>query len=159
LFQAARAEQARADAAPVGYDEERPGKGKKRVAGAESAKPRSGAPRGVEDSLGVPATPLEPTSIPHSPPPTQPAAAPRRARRWHKLGWFVVGPCNRVAHAAALSVVEAPGEAANPLVFYGPVGTGKTHLLEGVYAALRRSHPDWRVSYVTSEEFTNRFVQ
>jgi len=44
-------------------------------------------------------------------------------------------------------------------VLHGPVGTGKTHLLEGVYAGLRRGHPDWRVVFVTSEDFTNRFVQ
>lgn len=84
---------------------------------------------------------------------------PRRARRWHKLSEFVVGPCNRVAHASALSVVESPGETANPLVLYGTVGTGKTHLLEGIYAGIRRTHPDWRVTYITSEDFTNRFLQ
>jgi chromosomal replication initiator protein len=44
-------------------------------------------------------------------------------------------------------------------VLHGPVGTGKTHLLEGIYAGLRRARPDWRVCYVTSEDFTNRFVQ
>jgi chromosomal replication initiator protein len=71
----------------------------------------------------------------------------------------VVGPCNRVAHASALSVVEEPGEHANPLVLHGPVGTGKTHLLEGVYAGLRKAHPDWQVCFVTAEDFTNRFVQ
>jgi chromosomal replication initiator protein len=91
-------------------------------------------------------------------PPSQPEPA-RRARRWRRLSDFVVGPCNRVAHAAAQSVVEAPGEGANPLVLHGPVGTGKTHLLEGIYAGLRRAHPDWRVLYLTSEDFTNRFVQ
>jgi chromosomal replication initiator protein len=64
-----------------------------------------------------------------------------------------------VAYAAAQSVVEAPGEGANPIVLHGPVGTGKTHLLEGIYAGLRRAHPDWRVLYLTSEDFTNRFVQ
>jgi chromosomal replication initiator protein len=64
-----------------------------------------------------------------------------------------------VAYAAALSVVEEPGEGANPIVLHGPVGTGKTHLLEGIYAGLRRAHPDWRVLYLTSEDFTNRFVQ
>jgi len=64
-----------------------------------------------------------------------------------------------VAHASALSVVEEPGEAVNPLVVHGPVGTGKTHLLEGVYAGLRKNHPEWRVVYATSEDFTNRFVQ
>ncbi len=71
----------------------------------------------------------------------------------------MVGPCNRVAYAAAQSVIEAPGEGANPIVLHGPVGTGKTHLLEGIYAGLRRAHPDWRVLYLTSEDFTNRFVQ
>jgi len=84
---------------------------------------------------------------------------PRRTRRWHRLSDFVVGPCNRVAHAAAQSVIEAPGDGANPIVLHGPVGTGKTHLLEGIYAGLRRAHPDWRVLYLTSEDFTNRFVQ
>jgi len=89
------------------------------------------------------------------------AAGPRakRTRRWHRLSDFVVGPCNRMGQAAAVSTVEAPGEAANPLVLYGPVGTGKTHLLEGIYGGLRKTHPDWRVLFVTSEEFTNRFVQ
>jgi chromosomal replication initiator protein len=83
----------------------------------------------------------------------------RGSRRWHKLSEFFVGPCNRVAHASALNVVEEPGQCANPLVLYGPVGTGKTHLLEGTYAGLRRSWPSWRVVFVTAEDFTNRFVQ
>jgi chromosomal replication initiator protein len=82
----------------------------------------------------------------------------RRTRRWHRLGDFVVGPCNRVAHASALSVVEAPGLGPNPLVLHGPVGTGKTHLLEGVYAGIRKAHPDWDVRFVTAEEFTNSFL-
>jgi chromosomal replication initiator protein len=64
-----------------------------------------------------------------------------------------------VAFAASQSVAEAPGQGANPLVIHGPVGTGKTHLLEGVYAALRKRHPDWRITFVTAEDFTNRFVQ
>jgi chromosomal replication initiator protein len=83
----------------------------------------------------------------------------RRSRRWRRLADFVVGPCNRVAHASAQSVVELPGEAANPLILYGTVGTGKTHLLEGIYAGLRRHQADWRVCFVTAEDFTNRFVQ
>jgi chromosomal replication initiator protein len=81
------------------------------------------------------------------------------ARRWHRLSEFVVGPCNRVAAASALSVVEQPGQAANPLILHGPVGTGKTHLLEGIYVGLRRSRAEIRVVYVTAEDFTNRFVQ
>jgi chromosomal replication initiator protein len=87
------------------------------------------------------------------------SASPSTAkRRWHRLADFVVGACNRVAHASAVSVVEAPGQGANPLVLHGPVGTGKTHLLEGTYAGLRKAHPDWRVCYITAEDFTNRFL-
>jgi chromosomal replication initiator protein len=89
----------------------------------------------------------------------EPARPKARTRRWHHLHDFVVGPCNRVAHASALSVVEAPGQDANPLVLHGPVGTGKTHLLEGIYAGLRKRQAEWRVCFVTAEDFTNRFVQ
>ena len=101
-----------------------------------------------------------PNSKQQTPNTKQAESAPaRKTRRWHKLADFVVGPCNRVAHASALSVIESPGETANPLVLHGPVGTGKTHLLEGIYAGLRRAHPEWKVTYITSEDFTNRFVQ
>jgi chromosomal replication initiator protein len=86
-----------------------------------------------------------------------PAAGTKR--RWRRLSDFVVGSCNRVAYASAQSVVEAPCDAANPLVVYGPVGTGKTHLLEGIYVGLRGIRMDWRVCFVTAEDFTNRFVQ
>ncbi|OAI41054.1 chromosome replication initiation protein [Planctomycetaceae bacterium SCGC AG-212-D15] len=82
-----------------------------------------------------------------------------RQRHWRRLNDFVVGACNRLAHAAALSAVEDPGEGANPLVLHGPVGVGKTHLLEGIYAATRKARPDSRVCFAPAEEFTNRFVQ
>ena len=92
--------------------------------------------------------------------PPSPAAIhtnPRPARRWRLLSDFVVGACNRVAHAAAMSVVEEPGTGTNPLVIHGPVGTGKTHILEGVFAGLKRQ-TDIRPCFVTAEEFTTRFV-
>ncbi len=129
------------------------------------------AARREQQAVAPPETPSSPPPPPFSrepkasapPPEPSPAeeapASPKRTRRWRKLSEFVVGPCNRVAHASALSVVEAPGEGPNPLVLHGPVGTGKTHLLEGVYAGLRRAHADWRVLYITTEDFTNRFVQ
>ncbi len=91
--------------------------------------------------------------------PDESPTSPKRTRRWRRLSDFVVGPCNRVAHASALSVVEAAGEGPNPLILHGPVGTGKTHLLEGIYSGVRRAHSDWRVCYATTEDFTNRFVQ
>ena len=82
----------------------------------------------------------------------RPVAAARTARRWRSLADFVVGSCNRVAHASALSVVEEPGDGVNPLVIHGPVGTGKTHLLEGIFAGLKRKGGDQRPVYVTAEE-------
>jgi chromosomal replication initiator protein len=89
----------------------------------------------------------------------KPTSEGKRPRRWHRLGDFVVGPNNGVAHASALSIVESPGQEANPLVLHGPVGTGKTHLLEGIYAGLRKQHSELQVRFSTAEEFTNRFVQ
>jgi chromosomal replication initiator protein len=108
----------------------------------------------------APASPAAPAAREVDPASAQPSTGARkRNRRWYQLGDFVVGPCNRLAHAAALSIVEAPGQHANPLVLHGPVGTGKTHLLEGIYAGLRKAHPNWRVSFITAEAFTNRFLQ
>lgn len=88
----------------------------------------------------------------------KPVASLRTGRRWKALADFVTGQCNRVAHASALSVVEEPGQGANPLVIHGPTGTGKTHLLEGIFAGLKRQS-DQRPVYTTAEEFTTRFVQ
>jgi len=88
-----------------------------------------------------------------------PRSALRAHRKWRSLGDFVVGRCNRVAHASALSVIEEPGQGANPLVLYGPVGTGKTHLLEGIYAGLRRNFSEARIVFTTAEDFLSRFVQ
>jgi chromosomal replication initiator protein len=121
---------------------------------AAAARGGPGATAGGRTAATATLPPPPPIAREHSRPPTA-----RNARRWHNLGEFVVGACNRVAHAAALSVIEAPEASPNPLVLHGPVGTGKTHLLEGIYVALRRERPDWRVCYTTAEDFTNRFVQ
>ncbi|MCS7046623.1 MAG: DnaA/Hda family protein [Gemmataceae bacterium] len=88
--------------------------------------------------------------------PPEPAPRPRR---WRKLADFAEGACNRVALAAARQLVEAPADVPSPLVLYGPVGCGKSHLLEGIYNGWRRQRPEWRVVFVTAEEFTHRFVQ
>ncbi len=84
---------------------------------------------------------------------------PTRERRWRFLHEFVVGACNRVAHASAVSLVETPDECPSPLVLHGAVGTGKTHLLEGICAGLKRRHAEWKILFLTAEDFTNRFVQ
>jgi chromosomal replication initiator protein len=71
---------------------------------------------------------------------------------------FVIGEGNRVAHAAALAVAEAPSEAYNPLFLHGPPGLGKTHLLVAVANYLRSHAPGLSVRYTTAERFTNEFV-
>ncbi|WP_020468118.1 DnaA ATPase domain-containing protein [Zavarzinella formosa] len=79
-------------------------------------------------------------------------------RRWKSLGDFVPGMSNRVAHSSAQAVVDEPGQGANPLVIYGPTGTGKTHLLEGVYLGLRKRYSDQKVVFIAAEDFMNRFL-
>ena len=74
------------------------------------------------------------------------------------LGSFVVGSCNRVAHAACLQVVEEPGKVYNPLFIHGGPGLGKTHLLHGVGHAVIESRPEFGVLYVSCEEFVNEFI-
>jgi chromosomal replication initiator protein len=71
---------------------------------------------------------------------------------------FVIGPGNQLAHAAALAVAEAPGEAYNPLFLHGPPGLGKTHLLGAIANYLHRHSPQLSVHYTTAESFTNEFV-
>jgi chromosomal replication initiator protein len=71
---------------------------------------------------------------------------------------FVIGPGNQFAHAAALAVAEAPGEAYNPLFLHGPPGLGKTHLLGAIANYLHFHNPELAVHYTTAECFTNEFV-
>jgi chromosomal replication initiator protein len=71
---------------------------------------------------------------------------------------FVIGEGNRLAHAAALAVAEAPSEAYNPLFLHGPPGLGKTHLLGAVANYLALNAPSLNVRYTTAEDFTNEFV-
>jgi chromosomal replication initiator protein len=78
--------------------------------------------------------------------------------RRHTFERFVIGPGNRMAHAAALAVAELPGEAYNPLFLHGPPGLGKTHLLGAIADYLRRRRPELTVHYTTTERFTTEFV-
>jgi chromosomal replication initiator protein len=76
----------------------------------------------------------------------------------HTFERFVIGPGNRLAHAAALAVAELPGEAYNPLFLHGPPGLGKTHLLGAIVEYLSRNHPELNVHQTTAERFTSEFV-
>lgn len=72
---------------------------------------------------------------------------------------FVTGPCNRLAHAAAQAVAGEPGRAYNPFFVYGPVGLGKTHLLQAICHAVSEARPDTKCLYLSCETFINHFIE
>lgn len=71
---------------------------------------------------------------------------------------FLVGPCNRLAHAAALAVAESPGTAYNPLFIHGPVGLGKTHLLQAIFLQLQQRSGRHSALYLPCESFVNHYI-
>ena len=71
---------------------------------------------------------------------------------------FVIGPSNQFAAAAAEAVADRPGEAYNPLFLYGGSGLGKTHLLHAISHRIATSHPQLKVTYLTTEQFVNELI-
>jgi chromosomal replication initiator protein len=88
----------------------------------------------------------------------KPPAPETRLNPKYAFETFVIGSSNRFPHAAAVAVAEAPGKAYNPLLVYGDSGLGKTHLLHAIGHYVRNLYTGVKVRYVSSEEFTNEFI-
>lgn len=72
---------------------------------------------------------------------------------------YIVGPNNRLAHAASLAVAETPGQTYNPLFIHSAVGLGKTHLLQAICHALISRRKRAKILYLSCEDFVNRFIE
>lgn len=95
--------------------------------------------------------------ITKTPSPTR-SNLPLNLKTKYNFGNFVVGSGNRLAFTAARQVTDNPGESYNPLFIYGPAGVGKTHLMWAISFEIMENQPDYKILYVTSEDFTNDFI-
>jgi chromosomal replication initiator protein len=111
-------------------------------------------------AIFVQATQETASTNPSSEPPAAPRAVARPRRRLLVLDDMAIGPCNRLAFAAAKSIVDDPdAHHLSPLFIHGDCGVGKTHLLQGICHRFAERHPGEPMRYMTGEDFTNQFIQ
>ncbi|MDQ1683560.1 MAG: chromosomal replication initiator protein, partial [Frankiaceae bacterium] len=122
---------------------------------AVTVEPDSAPPADEPLPAVEPASPLPAASTQR---PLDPVAGGSRLNPKYQFDTFVIGSSNRFAHAAAVAVAEAPAKAYNPLFIYGESGLGKTHLLHAIGHYTQHLFNGHRVRYVSSEEFTNDFI-
>ena len=132
-------------------------------AATQEAAPARTVPAGDPFAGRLPIPPVTPAQVgrPAAAPTlthAQPSTAGGYSRLRHTLDSFVVGAGNEVAYECCRTVAEKPGTAYNPLFIHGPVGLGKTHLLQGLCREYAKLHPTGRWAYLTGEEFTNDFI-
>jgi chromosomal replication initiator protein len=134
----------------VSFASGRPMQVRLRIATAETAAAGENSPAVSANSRG------NRTELPHKSPPATPDAG---LNPKYTFETFVVGNNNNFSHAAALAVAQAPGKSYNPLFLYGGTGLGKTHLLHAIGQHVLGQKRQFKVSYVTSEKFTNEYIE
>ncbi len=115
-----------------------------------------------EETAPLPAAPEPPAVV--RPPAAEPLLeqdSSIQLKDDYTFEYYIVGPNNRLAHAAALAVAETPGQTYNPLFIHSAVGLGKTHLLQAICHALikRPGLPRAKILYLSCEDFVNRFIE
>jgi len=120
---------------------------------------REDVPARTELPAAQPRTPSA-ESAPASEPP-KPSGGERRLsyNSDYTFDNFIVGESNKFAHAAALAVANNPASTYNPLLFYGPSGMGKTHLMYAIINKLLERSPDMNAIYINGEDFTNQLIE
>jgi chromosomal replication initiator protein len=104
--------------------------------------------------------PLPPKKTAETPAVSRPSLATPKRELNSKYTFedFVIGPGNRLAHAAAVAISDSPARIYNPFFIYGSVGLGKTHLMQGIAHRVLQRSPERRVCFISSEKFTNELI-